>query len=373
MEKIINQNNNMTTEAAMEESMRENTTEIEEVTTAEESVLTVKASTEADESTTLAEAATTTEEPTLPTEPTDIVDEPTSPVESDTPMQDSGFMKRLEIINISDNKTEMEKKLGVKASYVIEKNTSGEASKFYIQITSLRIQNLSKRYSAKEYMRPKKIMEEFLGYGHPLDKDTLIALIRHMIDNINDYVNGSFHPTLGWTTHNGSDMLLLDRAISNDPSYQSVYEGPLKDKIGPGPETDAGRYREELRRLYNDKPKMQLIYSVGLTGIIRQLLRVSDTSFMLSVCGEKGAGKTTSERGALSAWGNPEDLLSSFNASGVAIDDRYRERLIIPNIIDEGLGKGNDKSNKVKDYIRSLIFGSASGKTREISKRGAAI
>ncbi len=260
--------------------------------------------------------------------------------------------------------------LGIRASYRMNLKAGNNDATYCLHIKSLK-KKFEKSYTPKEYSRVKKICLDFEGKGHPLDYEKLESLIEKLRDKMDDYVDGYFHDKLGWERVDGKMALLVNRMAKKDKQGESYYSGKMEDALQVSMETvaDEEEFKDTLRELLDGKPKLQVVYAAGYTGIISQLIRMHDTNIMISLYGKSGIGKTSSEQLVMSAWGNPEILTSTYNATEIAINKRCMERMILPNIIDEGLGKKNSSAKDVMNYLRNMVFDFSSGQTRETASR----
>lgn len=84
-----------------------------------------------------------------------------------------------------------------------------------------------------------------------------------------------------------------------------------------------------------------IVYLAGASGIVTQQLKLPDSNIMLNVCGESGCGKTTAENVALSFWGNPMELATSFNSTANRTEQIMADRYIMPVLIDDMLAGNN--------------------------------
>ncbi len=260
--------------------------------------------------------------------------------------------------------------LGIRASYRMNLKAGDNDATYCLHIKSLK-KTFEKSYTPKEYNRVQRICFDFEGKGHPLDEDKLETLIDKMKQNMDAYVDGYFHDKLGWEMVEDKLTLLVNRMAMKDKQRESTYIGKLREALDVRVETvdDSEEYMENVRELLEGRPKLQVVYTAGYTGIINQLIRMHDTNIMIALSGDSGHGKTSAEYLVMSAWGNPDALVKNSNATDIAMNKRCQERIIMPHIVDEVLAKQNSDSKEVMTYIRNMVFDYASGLTRETASR----
>lgn len=252
---------------------------------------------------------------------------------------------------------ELQKEIGMEVYLAEHMDCESEEPKYHIVMESKKV-HLKRMYRMGD---AGKSYEEFMGYGHKFKFRTFKKIFDHLTDEPKDYVKEVFHTNLGWDDYNGQEVFKYLNAVNESGEDFSSYAGDLELDI----RGDLEKYKAGIKELVVPHAKLYLMYVAGVSSLITQKLQLDDTNIMLNVCGESSCGKTTAEMVALSFWGNPNKLKTSFNATENSMEELMLHRKIVPVVIDDILGAKNYSSENTKrQCISNSIFRFTSGKSK---------
>ena len=239
-----------------------------------------------------------------------------------------------------------------------------------------------------------KFREQLLDYD--FEPDTFIINIIKRIDGIKGneelkelkddiltYLSYAIHykelfrynySTIGWdraTFDNKTRIFRYNHIISNNvdikglikEKYRELYS-PSVDILNEGLEEN---WRSFTIHLMNNHVYDSLLFSVGISGLIRQILTFTkETNLNINIMGQPGSGKSTIGHYILSFFGNPT-LLEGASIDTENAAERIRaERPVLPYVLDERMLRFyNDSENKQKTELLLEVFREYEGKEKE--------
>lgn len=261
----------------------------------------------------------------------------------------------------------LEEKMSIKIRFAENIDEKLGEDKFYPIVEST-LTGTQMRYRFRDI---GNVAPDLMGQGHKVNKHIFKELISLMTGDTESDINtenlllkysaGKFHKAIGWDSYQGDIVFKYTDAVTKQDVLGSRYEGnlPLESK------GSLQGYMDGVKRLIVPYPALTIVYLVGASGIITQNLNLHDSNIILNICGESSSGKTTAENVALSFWGNPQELSTSFNSTANRIEQHMAERKIMPVLIDDMLA-GNTYSTKriQQKVINDQIFRYATGKLK---------
>lgn len=174
------------------------------------------------------------------------------------------------------------------------------------------------------------------GKGARPGMDSLVAAMAEQLKQRTDEVRA--YRTFGWQDDNS--FLLGEQRIQGDKIQKAKVAGDSAPSFLSAFASNSGSAEEwsELVETMYDHPKHTAFQMVVLFGIGSALLRFYQmpTGCLVNCVGEKGTGKTTAARVALSAYGNPDMLMTELRSTTeLALYNRLATLHSIPCSIDE--------------------------------------
>ena len=273
-------------------------------------------------------------------------------------------------VETEDTASEIERlstKLSIKMSFAESIDANENEDKYYPVVES-KLTGTKQRYRFRDL---GNVPPDLMGQGHKVNNHAFKELVSLMTGDsesgisikalANKYSSYKFHKYIGWGVYNGNTVFKYDNAVTAKGVIDSSYEGNLSINSRGSVE----KYFAGIKELVVPYPALLTVYLVGMSGMITQMLNMADTNIMLNICGESSCGKTTAENVALSFWGNPQELSTSFNSTANRIEQIMAERKIMPVIIDDMLAGNTYSTERVKQkIINDQIFRYATGKLR---------
>lgn len=198
--------------------------------------------------------------------------------------------------------------------------------------------------------------------GLPVNSVTAKDLVRYLADlereNLNQFPIKRAIQHLGWcsgkTFFPGAENELVldldDTSLSVANHYHS--QGTLEEWI-------------EIVKPSREFPVARFIMAAGFASPLLEL--IGERVFVIHTWGPSRGGKTAAMKAALSVWGNPEGIMSSFNATKVGLERIAALYSDLPLGIDERQVVGNDQ-RKIEEIIYTLSMGKS--KTRGTKSGG---
>ena len=269
--------------------------------------------------------------------------------------------------NTASEIAELEKKIEVKIRFLENLSEDG-GDKYYILVESLKTGG-KKKYSFETITQA---VRDLMKQGHKVRRTSFEKLFNlvsgsevgentELDISMDDYIDGYFHNHIGWGQYKGTTTFAYENVYTENEVITSDYEGNvLIDKCG-----DMDTYIEDIKNLVVPYPKLMIVYVAGVSGMIAQQLNLADSNILLNICGESSCGKTTAENVAMSFWGNPLALSTTFNSTANRIEEIMSERMIMPVLVDDILAGHTYSSDKVKQkMINDAVFRYTSGKIK---------
>jgi len=187
--------------------------------------------------------------------------------------------------------------------------------------------------------------------GLPVNSVTAKDLVRYLADlereNLNQFPTKRAIQHLGWcsgkTFFPGAENELVldldDTSLSVANHYHS--QGTLEEWI-------------EIVKPIREYPVARFIMAAGFASPLLEL--IGERVFVIHTWGPSRGGKTAAMKAALSIWGNPEGIMSSFNATKVGLERTAALYSDLPLGIDERQIVGGDQ-RKVEEIIYTLSMG----------------
>lgn len=250
----------------------------------------------------------------------------------------------------------LEAQLGVKVYFKEHIDKKGDEDKYHVVVESHL--GFCKECRFREI---GKIASSLITLGHKLDNKRFNRLFEMKTDLLKEYIKGNFHTGIGWHEYQGQQLFLYREAASRNRQKASEYRGNLEIQVAGALDT----YIEEIKKQVVPYTKLMIVYLAGASGIINQQLGMSDSTIMVNLCGESGSGKTTAENLALSFWGNPMELGTTFNSTINRTEQVLAERFIMPVVVDDVLAGNNFSTDRTKQkVISNQIFRYSTGKLK---------
>lgn len=250
----------------------------------------------------------------------------------------------------------LESQLGVKVCFKEQIDKKDGEDKYHVVVES-------RLGFCKEYKFNKvhKVAADFMAQGHKMDNRKFNKLFEMQTDLLKGSIKGNFHTGIGWCKYKDEQLFLYREAASHMGNILSEYRGNLEIKAAGTLDT----YMNEIKEQVVPYPKLLIVYLAGASGIINQQLGMLDTNIMINLCGESGSGKTTAENLALSFWGDPIELGTSFNSTINRTEQVMAERFIMPVLVDDILAGNNFSTDRTKQKVISdQIFRYSAGKLK---------
>ena len=187
--------------------------------------------------------------------------------------------------------------------------------------------------------------------GLPVNSVTAKDLVRYLADlereNLNQFPTKRAIQHLGWcngkTFFPGAENELVldldDTSLSVANHYHS--QGTLEEWI-------------EIVKPIREYPVARFIMAAGFASPLLEL--IGERVFVIHTWGPSRGGKTAAMKAALSIWGNPEGIMSSFNATKVGLERTAALYSDLPLGIDERQIVGGDQ-RKIEEIIYTLSMG----------------
>ena len=254
---------------------------------------------------------------------------------------------------------DLENELGITMKIVEHIDRTDGENRYNIVIDS---DALDKPIRYKKITDIKNAPRDLMNEGIMVDTKVLSELIKALSSQVSQNVSGRLHKKIGWDVYNGQEIFKYREVASQNNNLESYYDGDL-DLSYSG---DLKTYVKGIKKLVVPSNKLMIVYLAGASGIVTQQLKLPDLSIMLNVCGESGCGKTTAENVAMSFWGNPMKLSTSFNSTENGLEQIMGERCIMPVLIDDILAGSIFSSERTKqEAIQKHIFKHSGGRTKD--------
>lgn len=198
--------------------------------------------------------------------------------------------------------------------------------------------------------------------GLPVNSVTAKDLVRYLADlereNLNRFPTRRAVQHLGWCSgktffpgaENNLVLDLDDTSLSVANHYHSM--GTIGDWI-------------DAVKPIREHPVARFIMAAGFASPLLDL--IGERVFVIHTWGPSRGGKTAAMKAALSVWGNPEGIMSSFNATKVGLERTAALYSDLPLGIDERQIIGSDQ-RKIEEIIYTLSMGKS--KTRGTKSGG---
>lgn len=282
--------------------------------------------------------------------------------ESDSKARKAEGTKKKEVSSTTNTKAnksikDIEDELGITLRFIEHIDRTDDEDTYHAVVES-------KNFGVKKQYRIRDIGHvppDFTAHGIKIKANMFNDLVNMATENITQQVSGKFHTRIGWGMYHGQDIFKYREVVSKDDKIKSAYKGELNLDFNGTLET----YVQGIQELVVPNKKLMIVYLAGASGIVTQQLKLPDSNIMLNVCGESGCGKTTAENVALSFWGNPMELATSFNSTANRTEQIMADRYIMPVLIDDMLAGNNFSTERVKQKIVSdQIFRYSTGKLK---------
>lgn len=211
--------------------------------------------------------------------------------------------------------------------------------------------------------------------------------LKELKDRILEYLSYAIHykelfryeySTVGWdraTFDNKTRIFkyaeIISRMHETEDNY-NVVQGRIKAKYNDLYETsnnlgDDTEWTNFTISLMNNHTYDSLLFSVGISGIIRQILTFTkETNLNVNIMGEPGSGKSTIGHYILSFFGNPTLLEGASIDTENASEHIRAERPVLPYVLDERMLRFyGDSENKQKAEFLLAVFREYEGKEKE--------
>lgn len=257
---------------------------------------------------------------------------------------------------------------------------------------TIRIKNINSNVEYRYSLA--KFREQLLDYS--FEPDTFIIDIlkriegakgntelREIKDNILDYLSYAIHykelfrseySTIGWDKYsfdNKTRIFKYNYIMSDNENIKGLIKGKYRDLYAPSVDMLNEGLEENWRsftiHLMNNHLYDSLIFAVGISGMIRQILTFTkETNLNVNVCGQPGSGKSTIGHYILSFFGSPT-LLEGSSIDTENASERIRaERPVLPYVLDERMLRFfADSDTKKKTELLLEVFREYEGKEKE--------
>lgn len=187
--------------------------------------------------------------------------------------------------------------------------------------------------------------------GLPVNSVTAKDLVRYLADlereNLNQFPTKRAVQHLGWCSgktffpgaENDLVLDLDDTSLSVANHYHP--QGTLDEWI-------------EIIKPLREHPTARFIMAAGFASPLLEL--IGERVFVIHTWGPSRGGKTAAMKAALSVWGNPDGIMSSFNATKVGLERTAALYSDLPLGIDERQIVGSDQ-RKIEEIIYTLSMG----------------
>jgi len=187
--------------------------------------------------------------------------------------------------------------------------------------------------------------------GLPVNSVTAKDLVRYLADlereNLNQFPTRRAVQHMGWcsgkTFFPGAENNLI---LDLDDTSQSVANHYH-------PQGDLAEWIEIVKPI-REYPVARFIMAAGFASPLLEL--IGERVFVIHTWGPSRGGKTAAMKAALSIWGNPEGIMSSFNATKVGLERTAALYSDLPLGIDERQIVGTDQ-RKIEEIIYTLSMG----------------
>lgn len=257
---------------------------------------------------------------------------------------------------------------------------------------TIRIKNINSNVEYRYSLA--KFREQLLDYS--FEPDTFIIDILKRIegakgntelkeikDNILDFLSYAIHykelfrseySTIGWDRYsfdNKTRIFKYNYIMSDNENIKGLIKGKYRDLYATSVDMLNEGLEENWRRftihLMNNHLYDSLIFAVGISGMIRQILTFTkETNLNVNVCGQPGSGKSTIGHYILSFFGSPT-LLEGSSIDTENASERIRaERPVLPYVLDERMLRFfADSDTKKKTELLLEVFREYEGKEKE--------
>lgn len=257
---------------------------------------------------------------------------------------------------------------------------------------TIRIKNINSNVEYRYSLA--KFREQLLDYS--FEPDTFIIDILKRIegakgntelkeikDNILDYLSYAIHykelfrseySTIGWDRYsfdNKTRIFKYNYIMSDNENIKGLIKGKYRDLYATSVDMLNEGFEENWRsftiHLMNNHLYDSLIFAVGISGMIRQILTFTkETNLNVNVCGQPGSGKSTIGHYILSFFGSPTLLEGSSIDTENASEKIRAERPVLPYVLDERMLRFfADSDTKKKTELLLEVFREYEGKEKE--------
>lgn len=251
--------------------------------------------------------------------------------------------------------TKLMQSLGVNM-YLEEKvDLKEDEDRIQLVVESKRVRYFKRHYSLRKLA---SIAEDLMANGHKVNAIELRKLIDLITDNAAANTISKYHTGIGWFSYDNAPAFSYNRVATSEGELPSEYRGQLKlEQQG-----NIKNYMDGIRELVVPQPKLFTVYVAGVSGIIIQALRETDTNILINICGESSIGKTTAENVALSFWGKAQ--AQGFNTLN-RTEEILAQRFIMPMTVDDMLSVCSGSGERAKQRsIIEHIFRFSAGKLK---------
>ena len=213
--------------------------------------------------------------------------------------------------------------------------------------------------------------------GIVTEESELEAFIGYVESHADELAGKPYHTTLGWNTDLDEWLgqadgfrpnFYLSDVCTADGVMASAYQGSLADsrrnpimKKGTLEALSAG-----LDELVLPYPKITAVLLAGLAGLVNQYIGTLGYNLVVNIVGPSSTGKSTTTWMALSAWGNPLLLESSWDATMPGHQKALADRVVLPYVIDDALVGLTGSADDRAAAMRKLVFKLADIKTKAL-------
>lgn len=207
--------------------------------------------------------------------------------------------------------------------------------------------------------------------------------IKEIKDTILEYLSYAIHfkqafryeyDTIGWDRYsldNRTRFFKYDTIISSNPSIQgkisAQYAGDYTRSISSAVDTKEWDWYKFTLTLMRNHPFDSLIFAVGISGLLRQILVFTkESNLNVNIQGEPASGKSTIGHYVLSFWGNPDGLEGASIDTENAAERIRARRPVMPYVLDERMLRYMNESEKRQQAeLMTGVFREYEGREKE--------
>ena len=193
--------------------------------------------------------------------------------------------------------------------------------------------------------------------GLPVSSETARLLVQYLFDF--ERVNLDKLPLVKSVSHMGWAGKNFLPGAEGDIVLDVDDDGSSSVVSGYSASGSFDEWRKVIEHLRNDHPIARFMLSASFAAPLLKL--VNQRVFVIHAWGPSRGGKTAASKSALSVWGDPDTLITTFNATKVGLERLAAFYSDLPLVIDEKQVVGDKQG-----FIESLVYmlGLGKGKTR---------